>query len=292
MNLPSWILAYQARCNTHLDVMLEKRYRTIHTAWVETDFFHAIRYAIEGSGKRLRTILACLSYEYISKRDTPDALIDAFLGIEFLHSYTLVHDDLPAMDNDTLRRWKPTVWKQYGETMAILVGDALQTVWFELLANTGKSEVVREISRALGDLGVVRWQVRDTLVSQKHLSLERLLSLHDEKTGGFIAASMVVWGIMAEAREKKLWELRELGILLGRAFQIRDDILDHEWDSEKMGKLVQKDLALGKGIIAVCGIEKAKILLHDIEDMMLALCRSFEDEKWYDIVHFVVHRER
>lgn len=272
-------------------MVLEARYKNIARSWEEWDFFDAMRYALEWSWKRLRPILACLAYEDTVQQDTPENLLEAFLGIECIHAYTLVHDDLPAMDNDTLRRGKPTVWKQYGETMAILVGDALQTVWFELLARIWQSAIIGEISHALGDLGVVRWQVRDTLIDQETLSLEELLRLHDEKTGGFIAASILAGALAAGATKKRLEKFRTFGMLLGRAFQIRDDILDAEGDAKKMGKQVHKDAALGKGIVTLCGGEYAKSLLREIESSMHTLCEWFDDKKWFDVVDFVVHRD-
>lgn len=122
----------------------------------------------------------------------PEEKITPLLGLEMIHCYTLIHDDLPSMDNDAYRRGKLTVWKRYSETLAILVGDALQTLGFEMLASTENAEIVREIAHTLGDLGVVRGQVRDTLELQRDLSLEALLALQDAKTGGFIASSLIV----------------------------------------------------------------------------------------------------
>lgn len=133
-----------------------------------------------------------LAYENIKKEKFPDHLLRACLGIECIHAFTLVHDDLPCMDNDELRRGHPTVWKKYGETMAVLVGDTLQTLGFELLAEAGDIRIISEIARALGDMGVARGQVRDTFLRHDELSLDELLRLHDEKTGGFIAVSLVI----------------------------------------------------------------------------------------------------
>jgi geranylgeranyl diphosphate synthase type II len=153
-----------------------------------------------------------------------------------IHCYTLVHDDLPSMDNDELRRGRPTVWKVYGEPMALLVGDSLQTVGFELLARAGDAQVIAEVARALGDLGVVRGQVRDTFLRHDELSLDELLRIHDEKTGIFIALCLVCGARLGGADETLLQKLRSLGILLGRAFQIQDDILDAEATSDAVGK--------------------------------------------------------
>jgi farnesyl diphosphate synthase len=123
-----------------------------------------------------------LAYENIVHENLPDTLLRACIGIECIHAYTLVHDDLPCMDNDELRRGKSTVWKKYGETMAVLVGDTLQTIGFELLSESGDIRIISEIARALGDMGVARGQVRDTFLRHDTLSLDELLRLHDEKT--------------------------------------------------------------------------------------------------------------
>ena len=123
-------------------------------------------------------------------------MIGSLIGVEYIHAFTLVHDDLPCMDHDETRRGKPTVWKAYGETMAVLVGDTLQTMGFELLSRSGDPMVVTEIARALGDLGVARGQVRDTLLRHDTLTLDELLRLHDEKTGGFIASCLVIGAVL------------------------------------------------------------------------------------------------
>lgn len=130
-----------------------------------------------------------IAYEYHARRDssywiTPfgKKILSTIIGIELIHCYTLVHDDLPCMDNDELRRGKPTVWKKYGEPMALLVGDSLQTVGFELLAYAGDAQVITEVAHVLGDLGVARGQVRDTFLRHDELVEAELLRIHDEKT--------------------------------------------------------------------------------------------------------------
>lgn len=174
--------------------------------------------------------------------------------------------------------------------MAILVGDALQTMGIELLAESGDIRIVREITRALGDLGVVRGQVRDTMIQHDTLSLEELLRIHDEKTGIFIAASLVIGAYAARASTEAISRMREFGMLLGRAFQVRDDILDIEGDTDKVGKKVWKDVEAGKWIVALMGLDAAKKLLSDLEKNMIAMVEHFDDEKFRDIVQFVVRR--
>lgn len=198
--LPIWLTTYQEEINSAIEHFFRERYGS--SFGIEKDFEEALRYAVEGGGKRIRPILALIAFEHFhekyKKTDTLPkiAVLESIIGLELIHCFTLVHDDLPCMDNDDMRRGKPTVWKVYGETMAVLVGDTLQTMGFECLASSGNATVVREIAQALGDLGVARGQVRDTLIMQKDLTQEELLRLHDEKTGVFIASSLVIGGIL------------------------------------------------------------------------------------------------
>jgi geranylgeranyl pyrophosphate synthase len=247
---------------------------------------------VEGGGKRLRPILTLIAYEQISGLPAPAQVMNAALGIECIHCFTLVHDDLPCMDNDELRRGKPTVWKKYGETMAVLIGDTLQTLGFELIAQSGYVSIVQEIAHAVGDMGVTRGQVRDTLLRHDSLTLAELLRIHDEKTGGFIASALVAGALAAGASEEKIESFRRFGFLLGRAFQIKDDILDHESDSDTLGKAAGKDVDLGKGIVALIGIEKSREMLEELESDMLALIHQFDDPRFVDIVEYVVRRQK
>lgn len=144
--ISNWLPEYQNSVEKALHDFFDTRY-TSHQE-VEKTFEEALRYAVEGGGKRLRAILCLITYEFFSGKSSQDILA-SIVGIEMIHAYTLVHDDLPCMDNDTLRRGKPTVWKKYGETMAVLVGDALQCLGFELLASSGDIRVLLEITHTL-----------------------------------------------------------------------------------------------------------------------------------------------
>ncbi len=290
MSLQDWLPAYQKQVNDAIEQFFSTRYGV--SVWIENTFESALRYAVEWGGKRLRPILGILAYEYISKYPITKDEIRALVGIEFIHCFTLVHDDLPCMDNDEYRRGKLTVWKEYWEAMAVLVWDTLQSIGFELLARSGKSEIITEIARAIGDLGVARGQVRDTFLANHPLSLDELMRLHDEKTGGFIASSLVVGGLLADAWAEKITLLRKFGFLLGRAFQIRDDILDSEWDSLVMGKKVGKDLEAGKGIIACIGIDQSKKILQNLESEMKEIVAWWGDERFLDVIEYVVRRDR
>jgi geranylgeranyl pyrophosphate synthase len=289
-----WLSDYQKEINLAIDDFFSHRYG--ETSWIEHDFELALRYAVEWWGKRIRPILALIAYEYFAQKYNENIslsrkdLLTCIIGLELIHCFTLVHDDLPCMDNDLLRRWKPTVWKVYGETMAVLVGDTLQTMGFECLATSGHAQIVVEIARALGDLGVARGQVRDTLLLQKDLTLNDLMRLHDEKTGVFIANSLVIWGILGRASESDIEDLRRFGMLFGRAFQIQDDILDFEWDAELLGKKAGKDVELGKWIVASIGIDESKKVLINIENELKGLLGKFNNKKFDDIREFIIKR--
>lgn len=292
--IPHWIVTYQHEINTIIDEFFLGRYGK--TDWIEAEFESALRYAVQWWGKRIRPILALIAYEYFCKKIpwkseiSRENVLRSIIGIEFIHCFTLVHDDLPCMDNDELRRWKPTVWKVYGETMAVLVWDTLQTVGFECLARSGNARAVLEIAEALGDLGVARGQVRDTLSHQRDISVDELLRLHDEKTGIFIAHALVSWALLWWASENDILLFRKFGMLLGRAFQIQDDILDYEWDIELVGKKIWKDVELWKWVVSKIGIDKSKELLKNIEDELYSFIQLMGDERLLDIQRFVIKR--
>ncbi len=289
--LQSWLPDYQNRVNDaisryFIDTYADKSVR------VEWEFVSALRHAVEWGGKRLRPILSMLVYEEITWEKCTDEILDGLIGIEFMHCYTLVHDDLPCMDNDVLRRGSPTVWKQYGETMAILVGDALQTMAFERISIFENIKIVREFADALGPKWVVLGQVRDTLGDQRGYQVDDVMRMHDEKTGGFIASCLVigalVWGI-----EENTWDsFRQFGILLGRAFQVRDDILDREGETIHTGKTTQKDVEQNKWLVSLVGMEKTKKILENISTDLDNCLKNWENEKFREIKEYVVNREK
>ncbi|NRH20974.1 polyprenyl synthetase family protein [Candidatus Gracilibacteria bacterium] len=290
MAILSWLPVYQNRVNNSILRYFAKN-NISSSQGLESDFILALRHAVEGGGKRLRPILSMLAYEQISGQECSDEVLDGLIGIELLHCYTLVHDDLPCMDNDILRRGKPTVWKQYGETMAILVGDALQTMAFEQLATLGDIRVITEIAHTTGDTGVVLGQVRDTLGDQGGFSLADIMRIHDEKTGGFIASCLIIGGMISGANREQLDVFRKFGILLGRAFQVRDDILDHEGESATLGKTVGKDQNQKKGLVTMFGIGETKKILEEIGVQMDIILQDLENQKFIEIKQYVMERK-
>ena len=194
------------------------------------------------------------------------------------------------MDNDILRRGLPTVWKQYSETMAILVGDALQTMAFEQLATLGNISVISKLAQSIWDLWVALGQVRDTLDDQARYSIDDIIRVHDDKTGGFIASCLVIWGILSWASTTQIERYRQFGILLGRAFQIRDDILDHEWDRITLGKSVGKDQLQNKWLVSLIGLNQAKKILDEIGIQMDMILENMGSQKLYEVKEYVMTR--
>jgi geranylgeranyl diphosphate synthase type II len=211
----------------------------------------AMRYAMFPGGKRLRPLLALLGCR--AALGDPAQALRAAAAIECLHTYSLVHDDLPCMDDDDLRRGRPTCHVAFGEAMALLAGDALLTLAFEGAADAGAPAVV-ELARAAGSLGMVGGQVEDLAAEadHEHHSIERVRWIHDHKTGALITASLLVGAHAAAAAgggripDAVLAPLRQYGDRLGRAFQIADDCLDLTGTPAELGKNPLADVALGK----------------------------------------------
>jgi len=225
----------------------------------------AMRYSVFAGGKRLRPILALSACE-AAGGPLEDAL-PAAVALELIHTYSLIHDDLPAMDDDDFRRGRPTCHKVYGEAMAILAGDGLLTHAFQVLSNGAGSampaarrlQIVREIAEAAGSLGMVGGQAMDILAEGQRLEPETLLALHRCKTGALIRAAIRVGGIAAGAGAEAMGCLTRYAEKVGLAFQIVDDILDIEGSTEEMGKTAGSDLRKQKATYpSVFGMATAK----------------------------------
>ncbi len=206
----------------------------------------AMSYSIMAGGKRLRPILALASYEACGGR--PEDIVPCASALEVIHTYSLIHDDLPAMDNDDMRRGRPTNHKVFGEAMAILAGDALLTEAFLMVLDTdGKAGrdallgAIRELALASGVGGMVGGQVQDIISEGAEPDPETLRFIHKHKTGALIAASVRLGGILAGADEAVMAALTEYGENLGLAFQIVDDVLDVKGDASVMGKPTGSD---------------------------------------------------
>lgn len=246
----------------------------------------AMRYSVFAGGKRLRPLLALFGSEAVG--GTADDAMPAAAALELIHTYSLVHDDLPAMDDDDFRRGRPTCHKVYGEAVAILAGDALLTHAFQVLSGptaTGvpagrRLQIIGEISAAAGSLGMVGGQTMDIQAEGKLPDPPTLLALHSKKTGALLRASLRVGGLAGGADDAAMACLTLYGEHLGLAFQIVDDILDIEGSSVEMGKSAGSDARKHKATYpAVFGLEasrrEATRLLADARDAVRSLgCRA------------------
>lgn len=233
---------------------------------IPPELLEAIRYCLCAGGKRLRPILAIAAAEALG--GSPDAVLREACALELLHTYTLVHDDLPSMDDDDFRRGRPTIHTVYGEAIAILAGDALQAEAFALLAHSTRHapaaliEVIRTVADACGARGIVGGQVVDMLSEGKSVSRETLDYIHRHKTGCLITASVMLGALLARTDRTSAEHLAALecyGSAVGLAFQITDDILDVLGSSRKLGKTAGTDEKRGKATYpAIVGLDEAR----------------------------------
>lgn len=229
----------------------------------------AMRYSVFAGGKRIRPIL-CLETARIFCGEVTPALHPA-CAIEFIHTYSLIHDDLPALDNDDLRRGKPTCHKKFGEAIAILAGDALLTLAFETIAASPvdasrRVAMVTEIASAAGTVnGMVGGQVADLEAEGKRIAPEMLEYIHRSKTAALIRASVAAGALCSGASQEDVQRLRRFGDDIGWLFQITDDILDVEESSAALGKTAGKDLAQQKATYpAIHGLERSRQIASDL----------------------------
>jgi geranylgeranyl diphosphate synthase type II len=234
-----------------------------------TIIHRAMRYSVFAGGKRVRPIL-CLEAARIFAADVSPALPVA-CALEFIHTYSLIHDDLPALDNDDLRRGQPTCHKQFGEAMAILAGDGLLTLAFETLAGAPlaaepRVEIIHTIAAGAGTKdGMVGGQVADLEAERQQVTAEMLEYIHRSKTAALICASVVSGAIAAGASASDVSRLRAFGQQIGWAFQVTDDILDVEESSEALGKTAGKDQAQQKATYpALFGLEKSREFAREL----------------------------
>jgi len=226
----------------------------------------AMRYSVFGGGKRLRGILGIAAAEAVGCKDA--RALPVASAIELIHTYSLIHDDLPAMDNSDYRRGQPSCHKKFGEAIAILAGDALLTLAFSLICQgefaarlKGKrlAWMVREIAEASGTAGMIGGQTMDVLSQGKEVDLPLLHYIHNHKTGALIRASVRLGGMVGGASSLQLAALSNYGERIGLAFQIMDDILDVEGEEEQVGKELRRDGANGKATYpGLLGLDSSK----------------------------------
>ncbi|MGA2418892.1 MAG: polyprenyl synthetase family protein [Candidatus Acidiferrum sp.] len=278
-----------------VDAALEKLLPAQETP--PTSIHAAMRYSVFAGGKRIRPIL-CLEAARIFDEDVSAALYPAS-GIECIHTYSLIHDDLPALDNDDLRRGKPTCHKQFGEAAAILAGDALLTLAFELVGATPvdaerRVAMLTEVAAAAGTVnGMVGGQMADIEAEGKRIGAKMLEYIHRSKTAALIRASVTAGALCAGAPAKDVTRLRKFGETIGWAFQVTDDILDVEESSAALGKTAGKDVAQQKATYpALYGLPRSHEIANELANKAIAALEPYAERagRLREIAEFLVLR--
>ncbi len=279
----------------HLDHWLS----TARLGDVPARLLEAMRYGSLGGGKRLRPFLVIESASLFGVGR--ERALNAAIALECVHCYSLIHDDLPAMDDDDMRRGRPTVHKAFDEATAILAGDALLTLAFEIIADSGThpnpavcAELGLQLARASGAAGMVGGQMLDLEAPGNELTEADIRKLQRMKTGALITFACEGGAILGEASEAQRIALRSYGSALGAAFQLADDLLDAEGDAAVVGKATGKDQDAGKGtLVSLLGIEKARTRLQELKEQALLALAPFKpnDEMLAHAAEFVVARK-
>jgi len=260
----------------------------------------AMRYAVLGGGKRIRPVLAALAFRACGGRGA--AIYRVGAALELIHNFTLIHDDLPCMDDDKLRRGEPTVHVAFDEATALLAGDALLSLAFEVLASLGTrdsssglrtSRMIHEIAHVAGTMGIVGGQVLDMESEGKRVSLSTVTYIHTHKTGALIGCSVRLGALLAGARKKQLEALSAYGNRLGFAFQVVDDIRDLKATSRELGKARARDKERQKATFPlVLGLEKSLKKAHSLVEEAKSEVRGFGkyEKHFCALADYVVRR--
>jgi geranylgeranyl diphosphate synthase, type II len=292
MNLPAYLKSRQKQIDRALHRFLPKENApppTIHKA---------MRYSLFAGGKRLRPILTVAAAE-ACRGKLADALPLA-CAMECIHTYSLVHDDLPSMDNDDFRRGRATCHKVFGDGIAVLAGDALLTIAFEIAARAkptrrySMTEFLREIASAAGSRKLIAGQVADLEAEGKKVSRNELRYIHENKTAAMITTSVRLGAMSANADAKKLRAITKFGFALGLAFQVIDDILDVTQTTEKLGKSAGKDVAAQKATYpAVIGLEASRAEARRLTNAAQSVLKIFgkEVDPLRELANYLLVRE-
>ena len=258
-----------------------------------------MKYSLSAGGKRIRPVLALAAADAVGGEG--ETILPAACALELIHTYSLIHDDLPAMDDDDYRRGRLANHKVFGEGQAILAGDALLTYAFELLAQSlngvtpeRQLRVVREVAQAAGPEGMVGGQVLDLEAEEKALTLSELEQVHRLKTGALLVVAARLGAILAGGTEEKIEALTRYAQAIGLAFQIKDDILDLEGDSETLGKPAQSDLRQNKSTYpSLMGTEGAKQELKSMIDEAHAALETLGERAGFlhELADFIAQRK-
>ena len=275
--------------------------RLLPAATQQPESIHqAMRHSVFAGGKRVRPIL-CMEAARMVAGTLPEGIEELGSALEMLHTYSLIHDDLPALDNDDLRRGKPTCHVVFGEALAILAGDALQTQAYEVLARLkcpaeARVRIIEEIARGTGTVnGMIGGQVKDLEAERRWPDAATLEYIHRSKTGALITSSLVTGGLYAGGSTTEIQRLRDFGRAIGLAFQIVDDVLDVTQSSEKLGKTAGKDTASEKATYpALFGVEES---IRQADILVTAACNSLDSfgeraETLKDLAFFLIQRKK
>lgn len=291
MELKSYLSAKRDAVDRALDSFLPKETEmpaTLHKA---------MRYSLFAGGKRLRPILCLAACEAICGNDKP--AMPLACALELIHTYSLVHDDLPCMDDDDLRRGRPTCHKVFGEGVAVLTGDALLTQAFEVAAQTTPSatftsaEMLLELARASGSLWLIAGQVMDVEAEGKPVNAEQLRAIHERKTAALLGVSVRLGAMAGGASQEQMSTMSKFGYCIGLAFQIIDDILDVTATEEEMGKSVRADAEHDKATYPkILGLEKSRSEAKRLTDEALAALKFFDTkaDKLREIASYMLSR--
>jgi farnesyl diphosphate synthase len=294
----SWLSARAA----HIEHVLDREMP--QASVVPARLHEAMRYAVLGGGKRVRAALVyAAGYGCVTGKQAEPALERALdcsaAAVELVHAYSLVHDDLPCMDDDTLRRGQPTVHVQYDEATALLAGDALQPLAFDFLAQmpTDAERVVKAtqaLAQASGSLGMAGGQAIDLESVGQSLSREALQQMHQLKTGALLLTSVTLGGIAAGASETQQQALRHYGLAMGLAFQVVDDVLDVTADSSTLGKTPGKDAAANKPTyVTLMGLDQAQTFAKTLHQEAIEAIAPLGESGQYliGLADFIVFRD-
>ncbi len=262
--------------------------------------YEAMRHAAIGGGKRLRPLLVMASASLFNV--SREAALRVGTAIECIHVYSLVHDDMPCMDDDDLRRGKPTVHKAFDEATAVLAGDSLHALAFEILADEAthadpfvRAELVMELARASGPAGMAGGQMMDLMAAGSVFDIATVTRLQQLKTGALIAFCLEAGAILGRVPPEGRQSLRGYARDVGLAFQIADDVLDAEGDAALAGKALQKDADAGKAtFLSLLGIDRAKAQMHMLVEQAIAYLNGFgkEADLLRAIARYTVERDR
>ena len=281
----------QARCNTQLARLIEQQ------SLPNRKLNDAISYSLLSGGKRVRPILCCAAAATVGEINECSEYFAC--AVEAIHCYSLIHDDLPAMDDDDLRRGQPTSHKVYGEAMAILAGDALQAMAFEwLVLAPGASaelrlEATRILAKSAGARGMVAGQALDIAAMNTNPGVEDLELMHSQKTGALIQASLSLGALSAHANTDDLRAIQQYGSAMGLAFQVQDDILDVEMDTETLGKKQGADAEHNKPTyVSLLGLQGAREKANSLYLQAMDALSHFGDKAHYlhGLAEYIVKR--